>query len=114
VKKLLFCALQLPDNKNNKAVPQKNLEKNALEIKYCLLLPLIINQQKTFKMKKSLIAAALLVAFGTVTFAQDATGTKTTTDKKTTTTTKTEKKTTMKKGSSKKAEGDKKAAADKK
>ncbi len=81
-------------------------------MKYCLLLPLIINQQKTFKMKKSLIAAALLVAFGTVTFAQDATGTKTTTDKKTTTTTtKSDKKTTStKKTSGKKAAGDKKAA----
>ena len=32
----------------------------------------IINQQKTFKMKKTLLATALLVAFGTVTFAQNA------------------------------------------
>lgn len=110
MKKLVFCALQLPDNKNAIKAPEKNLGENAVEMKYFLLLPLIINQQKTFKMKKSLIAAALLVAFGTVTFAQDATGSKTTTEKKsTTTTTKTEKKSSSKKGAAK--GGEKKAAA---
>jgi hypothetical protein len=57
------------------------------------------NIQKLFKMKTLSIAAALLFAFGTVTFAQDATTTKTSTSK--TTTSKTVKKTPVKKGGKK-------------
>jgi hypothetical protein len=97
------------------AINAKKQGRILVDLKYFILLRLIINQQNHFKMKKSLIAAALLIAFGTVTFAQDAA--KTTTDKKTTT--KTEKKTTTtkmdKKAPAKKM--DKKAApaaADKK
>jgi len=82
-------------------------------MKYFILLPPIINQQNHFKMKKLSIAAALLFAFGTFTFAQDATGTKTTTEKKSSTTATTSKKTTMTKKSTsgKKATTDKKAAS---
>jgi hypothetical protein len=101
------------ENKNSKVTPLKKFVKNALEMKYFILLPLIINQQNHFKMKKLSIAAALLFAFGTFTIAQTATGTTTTTDKKSSTTATTSKKTTMTKKttSGKKATADKKGAA---
>lgn len=51
---------------------QKNAGEYVIDLKYFILLRPIINQQNSLKMKKLSIVAALLFAFGTVTFAQDA------------------------------------------